>query len=175
MRSLPRPRMPRMPRRLRTWLARLVLFAAAAAAVHGAVTALTESRKTFRYARRHSHEDLETARDRLFGAPWTAALREVERRHAENERILFVDDWPRPLGWTYFALFELAPRQLVRFGTIDELEAGRFRRRLPKAVSELVVIPGDGSPVSLLDVAELDAEPLLPKRRRGANARQARP
>jgi hypothetical protein len=152
--------------RPRTWLARFVLLAAGAAALHGAFVTLAESRRTFRYARRHSGESLVVAQDRLFGRDYMESLRSVRARVDPKRTLLFVDEVEQD-GSTYFALHYLAPRRLVRLGKTDELERWFVERRLPTRSSAVLVVPGGRKPVRLVQTTE--------RKNRRERARQARP
>lgn len=152
---------------VRRWLARLAAAAALAAIVSGAFSAAAESRRMFRYARRHAGAPLELAQDRLFGRDYMSAIREVRRRIGEGGTVHFIDDAARQQGWSYFALYHLAPRRLSRLGTADELERGRLERQPPRQVEIVVRIPSDGAPPTLIAANEL--------RRGGKGARKARP
>jgi len=153
--------------RVRVWLARLALAAALLAIAGSAVSAVAESRRMFRYARRHADASLEQAQDRLFGRDYMAAIREVRRRIDVGSTVHFVDDAAQQQGWSYFALYHLAPRRLARFGTADELERGRFERQPPKLAEFVLVVPSDGAPPTLRAASEF--------RNRRQGARKARP
>jgi hypothetical protein len=153
-------------RSVRRWLARAVVLGAVAASLHGAYLALTESRRTFRYGRRHAGESLVLAQDRLFGRDYMASLRSVRSRVGPQRTLLFVDELEQD-GSTYFALHYLAPRRLVRFGSTDDLERWRFDRRLPARPTVVLVVPGALEPVRLVQTPE--------RRRRRERVRQARP
>jgi hypothetical protein len=151
---------------LRTWLARLVLLAAGAAAAHGAFLALAESRLTLLYARGYSSQSLVLAQDRLFGRDYMESLRTVRALVEPQQTLLFVDEVEQD-GSTYFALHYLAPRRLVRLGRTRELERWRIERRLPARSSAVLVVPGGRKPVRLVQTPE--------RRDRRGLAREARP
>jgi hypothetical protein len=143
-----------------------VLLGVLAICVHGALVTLTESRRTFRYARRHAGESVAEAQDRLFGRAYMEALRSVRARVRPDETLLFVDELEQD-GSTYFALHYLAPRRLVRLGRTGELQRWRIERRLPARSAVVLVVPGEREPVRLVQTHE--------RRSRRERARQARP
>lgn len=148
------------------WLSRIVVLATCAATLQGAFEALAQSRKSFRYARRHAGETIELAQDRLFGREYMAALRAVRARTAPEATLAFVDDG-RADGSSYFALHYLAPRRLVRFPRLDDLPARRIERRLSRRRELVLVVPKARAPVRLVPASEL--------RSRRERARSARP
>ena len=135
--------------RPRIWFARLVLLAAASAVLYGAFDALVESRRTFRYARRHAQEPFEAAQDRLFGREHMNSVRAARAQFAEADTVYFVDDPSRRDGATYFVLHQLAPRRLERFCTVDDLAEKRFPFWLPLRVRWAVVVSSAREPIRL--------------------------
>lgn len=140
----------RLLARLRIWLARGVALAAALAAAQGAFEALAESRRMFRYGRRHAGETLAAAQDRLFGREYMESVRAVRARFEERDTVRFVEP-PELDGSSFFALFHLAPRRLVQFGrTGDELRRGGAGQK----VRFVVVIPPGRRPLEIADLGE---------------------
>src|SRR5262245_31222166 len=103
----------------RVWLARVVALVVVGATIANAVIALKSSRSLFRYSRRHAEESFDVAQDRLFGKEYMESIRAVRLRFAERELIYFVDP-EKADGSSYFALYALAPRRLVRFAHLGD-------------------------------------------------------
>ena len=149
------PRPSRRQRTLRIFLARAAASAAVLAALSSGFLALRSAQSLLRYAVRYGGETVAASQDRLFGRDYMESIRAVRAQIAAGESLLFIDDSGGRQGWTYFALFHLAPRRLERFGTLAELEDGKFELRLPKRTRFVLLIPGDGSPLRLLDPRDL--------------------
>ncbi len=142
-------------RRLRSWLVLLVAVGTFAVAIRTTVDALRASRKVFRSARRHAGESLELSQDRLFGAEYMASIRAVRSAIGRDQTVYFADQ-SDDVRWTYFALFQLAPRRLVRFGQIgDPIE--RATRGPNRRARLLVLVPPDDQPLELVSLGDLPA------------------
>ena len=81
------------------------------------------------------------------------SIRLVQRRIGVDETVLFLDQ-EKGEGSSYFALYHLAPRRLVRFGRFgaSARPPARWRNRNPEVV---VLVPAGNAPLLLFEAPTL--------------------
>jgi len=139
----------RAPSGLRGLLAAVVLGLAVVAAAVGAGRAVGTGARLLERAQERRHESWSEARIRLFGAPWVEGFEVIRERVPEAATVYFVDFQAeeRPQA-EYFALHELAPRRVVRFGTHRERSMRWLTRHIPPDAEWVALIEGlDEAPV----------------------------
>lgn len=129
--------------RLRAGLGALTVGLAVVAAASGGWRAVVGAFEVSERAHDHRYETYREARIRLFGRAWAEGFAAIRERVPEDATVYFVDFQPEALPEAeYFALHELAPRRVVRFGTHRELSMRWLTRHIPPDAEWVALIEG---------------------------------
>lgn len=142
-----------MSRTLAKWPVILVASAALVSAGIGIGNGLFRAAHVWKGALDHGLEPLSFAQERLFGAAYMAAVRNIQARVAETETLYVIDDQSHDAGACYFALNHLAPRRMVRLGTTREQGIEQLVPGLPPSARWVLFVPDLGEAPELVPAA----------------------
>lgn len=141
--------------RLRRWVVRGLLAAAAGHVVGIGAIASVQIVDRLEIARRYRHESLAAAQERLLGSDYMDSVRQIRAVVAEHETVYLVDREASPSGAAYFALHYLAPRRVVFLGAPRRESPKLVRSRLPRDARWVVVVQAVGAPLELVPADRL--------------------